>query len=484
MAPGTTFTVRNTTDYLRNNIPLTVNRFPSTYTTLFQAEVRHPLLQGSGVEFNRIAGPGQPPGVYNGVLVARINNDITLAQFEAAVRDLCRDVEQTYWELYFGYRELDARLRGRRAAAEVWEKENARLQAEVGRRDEEAQTRQRFYDFQTQVQNALAGGPNSLGVFGAERQLRRLMGLPAADGRLIRPADEPTVASIVYDWSASVTEAMQRRVELRQQRWIVRRHELELRASRNYTLPRLDFIGQYGWRGFGDDLFGSQSVPEGSAFADLFGGDLQDWRLGLEYVSRVGNRPGYAAQHNARLRLARERAVLTTQEQQVEHELAAAFANLDRAFANVRSLYNSRVAALDRVQTISKRAGETERVFFLLDAQQQAADALAAFHRGVVDYNLAVMDVEYRRGTALNYYNVSLTEGPWSREAHASAAKQARHYVPRQHYIRHPDQTPVSRGPYDQSRPIDGLPAEPLPEADEPIERLPPGDPEGPTERD
>ena len=61
------------------------------------------------MEFNRIAGPITTPGVYNGVLIARLNTDVALTDFEIAVRDLVSNVENAYWDLYFGYRVLDAR---------------------------------------------------------------------------------------------------------------------------------------------------------------------------------------------------------------------------------------------------------------------------------------------------------------------------------------------------------------------------------------
>ncbi|MFV2068857.1 MAG: hypothetical protein ACC645_17975 [Pirellulales bacterium] len=87
-ATGTLFSVRNLTDYDRNNIPVPPNRFESSYNTVFEASVRQPLLQGAGIDFNRIAGPDARPGVYNGLLIGRINTDISLADFEASIRDL------------------------------------------------------------------------------------------------------------------------------------------------------------------------------------------------------------------------------------------------------------------------------------------------------------------------------------------------------------------------------------------------------------
>ena len=39
--------------------------------------------------------------------------DIALVDFEIGVRNLVSDVENAYWELYFAYRDLDAKIAGR-----------------------------------------------------------------------------------------------------------------------------------------------------------------------------------------------------------------------------------------------------------------------------------------------------------------------------------------------------------------------------------
>ena len=82
--------------------------------------MRQPLLRGAGVQFNRIAGPGAQPGLYNGVMLARINTDIALADFEASVRNLVADVESAYWELYLRLSLLDAAFAGRDSALLTW----------------------------------------------------------------------------------------------------------------------------------------------------------------------------------------------------------------------------------------------------------------------------------------------------------------------------------------------------------------------------
>ena len=94
---GSRFTIRHNVDYDANNAE--GNLFDSAWNTNVEMEIRHPFLQGSGVQFNRIAGPNNQPGIYDGVLIARLNADVALNDFEIAVRDLVSNVENAYWDL-------------------------------------------------------------------------------------------------------------------------------------------------------------------------------------------------------------------------------------------------------------------------------------------------------------------------------------------------------------------------------------------------
>ena len=62
------------------------------------------------------------PGFNQGVLLARLNSDIALTAFEGAVRNMVADVESTYWELYFAYRNLDTAVEGRDDSLRTWQK--------------------------------------------------------------------------------------------------------------------------------------------------------------------------------------------------------------------------------------------------------------------------------------------------------------------------------------------------------------------------
>ncbi len=409
-ATGAQFTASTSINYSRNNS--TFNLFPSAYTIDTLAQVRQPLLRNPGTAVNRIAGPNAVPGVYNGVVIARIREDISLTDFEGRVRDLVRDTVRNYWELYFAYQDLATKKEARDAAVEVWKNRKARLDSGIGRPDDEAQARQQYFSFQNQVENALMGSATQPGVYGAERQLRRLMGLPTADGRLIRPITEPTVAEVLFDWSNAQGQALDQRVELRRQKWLVRERELELCAAKNLALWRVDLVGQYGNRGFGDRLWGKSSIPLDGAIQELFGGELDNWQFGFEIQGPVGNRLGHLGVRSAQLNLCREKALLREQQRQILHDLGSAYAEVDRSFAAIKTVYNNRVAVKEELEPKRKRviAGEDD-VFFLLEAQQRAANIESAMHRAVVDYNLSLLNFAYAEGNLLQQFNVDLCEG-------------------------------------------------------------------------
>jgi outer membrane protein TolC len=426
-AAGTQSTIRQNIDYDNNNA--LANLFPSSWNTNIEAEVRQPLLQGGGAEFNRIAGPSGVAGVYNGVVIAQTNNDISLAEFEVGLRNLVSNVENAYWDLYFAYRDLDSKIAARDAALDIWRKIEARRGSERGSAEREAQAREQYYRFEEEVQNALAGRPGDGtatnngttggtfrgvgGVLYSERRLRLMLGIDLRDERLLRPTDEPCLASTSFDWNIISAEGIVRRAELRRQRLEIRRREQELVAARNFLLPQLDLVGRYRWLGFGQDLISSERQPDpfDSAFQNLTTGDFQEWRLGAEMTIPIGFRRGHAAVRNAQLQVARERALLDEQERQILYDLSNAFSELQRAYQVSQTAYNRRMAAKANVELLRERMNWDPQLSLdqLLDAERRYADADVRYHRATVEYALALKNVHLEKGTLLDYGGIYLS---------------------------------------------------------------------------
>jgi len=438
-AAGTRMTLRGLSTYDFNNASF--NRFPSVWDSIVEAEFRQPLLQGAGARFNRLAGPNSVPGFYNGVLIARVNTDIGVADFEMGLRDLVSNVENAYWDLYFAYRDLDAKVQLRNAALEAWKRIKIDVESgkATGQIEREVQAREQYFRYEEEVQNALAGtlqqsttnnngssGGSFRGVGGvlvSERRLRLAIGLPITDGRMIRPADEPTLAKVNFEWAAASDDAIARRPELLKQRLVVKRREMEYVAARNFLLPRFDVLGRYRFRGLGKDLIGNQiglpfdpADPNGyfarSSLANLSAGNFQEWQLGGEITMPVGFRRGWAAVRNAQLNLAREKAVLEEQERQVVHDLSNAVGDMQRAYQIMETTYNRRLAAQENVGILRFRMQSSQPVSAeqLLEAERRLAESDIQYHRALVEHILAIKNIHFEKGTLLEYGHIQLAE--------------------------------------------------------------------------
>jgi outer membrane protein TolC len=429
-ATGTTFTLRHNIEDDYNNSPS--NIFGSAgilsghaWTWITEAEVRQPLLQRAGVNFNRIAGVDATPGVYNGVVVARINTEISAGDFQLALRNYLSNVENAYWELVFAYRDLDVKKAARDRSLKTWQELKARGDVDV-QADKIAQAAEQYFRFKQEVETALSGRlldgtrdyngstggtfQGTGGVYVAERRLRLIMGASINDGRLIRPTTEPSPAEVAMNWDEMATASLSQRVELVQQRLRIKRSNLELTASQNFLKPELDMVGRYRLRGFSDKLYVGDFIFPPNQFVDS---DKNEWQIGMELNMPFGFRQAHVGVRNAQLVVSRERAVLVDMERQVIHDVSNALAEKTRTFQQVQTAYNRRVSAQQQFNILSDPQVQAARGIdfnLLLDAERRLAEAESDYHRAVVSYAVALKNVYVETGSLLEYCNVHYSD--------------------------------------------------------------------------
>ena len=429
-ATGSQLALRSISVHDANNSP--GNTFRSAWDTYVEGEIRQPLLQGGGLQFNRIAGPGSSPGVYNGILLAKANAQMTQTDFEVAVRDYINDVTNVYWDLYFAYRDLDSRSRAMKQALEAWNRIKARQESDLETGAAEALAREQYFRFKSDVDEALTGrvtqgtrtGSGSTGgtlegsggVQTTERRLRLLVGMKISDGEMIRPADEPTQADIVFDWFIVQQEALQLRPELRKQQTVIRKREMELLAAKNFVNPRLDAVGRYRFRGFGDDLNRTDSGDQAysSASRNLLSGDQQEWFVGMEYTVPIGYRKAHLAVRNAEALLCRERIVQREQQRSVVHDLSNAITDAARSYEACRNSLNRLMAAQELLAAYQAQ-DENDMdidVDHLLDAQRRVVEAEIRYFRSRTEYAVALKNVHVEKGSLLQYHNLNIFDQP------------------------------------------------------------------------
>lgn len=345
-----------------------------------------PLAQGAGVEFNRAP-----------VLIARANHEQAIQNFDAEVRTLLRDIEVAYWQLYYSYQDLYSAETGLKLALVTWQKEKTKQEIGTASTPDVAQAREQYELFRATRNEALNR------VLAAERDLRNLLGLPPDDSRQFIPHDEPVMAEYSPNWEVAVCEALERRPELTGQRLAIRAAELELFRQKNALKPDLTFSAAYEITGL-DDQF-DQSINQ------LKENNYQDWYLGIRYRRQVGERSANAGYRRAQLSLSQARAGLRSIEHSILHELHAAYQDLAFTHRQIQIQADRRLAASELLNAREQfyRQGRAT-VDILLEAQRAFSNALRDEALATAQYNQALVNWEYAKGSILENDNVIISE--------------------------------------------------------------------------
>ncbi|MFN5103588.1 MAG: TolC family protein [Planctomycetota bacterium] len=438
MATGGIVSARSQSIYSSNNIlaPSIARAFPRDYSQVLEFQVQHPLLRGRGTSVNRIP-----------VVLARINEDLSLVDFEERVRNLVRDVEFAYWDLYQSYWNVENARIARDSAAKAYHIAYEKLQKGAAGTTE-AQAKYTYHDFQAQLDAALAGGAalgGDPGLFGREQTLRILMGWASSDGRLIRPSDKPAIGMAQFDFDESINETLSRSVDLRRQRWIIKQRELELLSAKNQMLANVDLSFIYRFVGVGTSLLdkgGNGEFPQNppnkpaepppSAWEELLSGNYQEAAVRMDFLPNpVGARRASNDVRNKQLTLARDHALLEEKEIAATHRISQVLRELNSNYIQMTEQLAALSAADRWVKLYQEKfnagdAGAEQIMDLLLRAQQSRANAGRNYARALSEYNKSIVEVHMLKGSLLEYNNISLEEGLWPEKAYWDSSERTR----------------------------------------------------------
>ncbi|TWT49466.1 Outer membrane efflux protein [Rubripirellula amarantea] len=430
-ATGGVATLREQIIYNRSNTPtdtlgaLRVN--PSDYTAVIEAQVQHPLMRNRGTLVNRIP-----------VVLASLNEDIAITDFEIQVRNLVRDVEVAYWDLYVSYRNVSTAIIGRNSAIATAKFAQLNLDNGTGTIQEVQQARVQYFEFKARLESALAGsnlpGSDRAGVYGNERRLREMIGIAPTDGRLIRPIDEPSIARLEFDWDEIVSQMLYLSPELRRGRTVIKQRELEQISAKNQILPEVNLSLLYRWVGVGDTLGPPtrQSVNSpaigSSALGELTEGNYQEGAVRLEITPpAIGARRERARIRGSQLRLQQSRAYIQDAERLMVSQLSDAVAKTSTHYQLVQTNAQRWQSAEAEVEArLAEFIGGRSPVNVVLQSQQRKADAELAYYQALSEYNKSINYVDYLKGTMLANSNITLHEGTWHKKAYWDALERAR----------------------------------------------------------
>lgn len=402
------------------------------YTPRVTFGFEQPLLQMFGVEINQIAdshpsailGSQLFPGVRQsggqlgprtGILLTRIRFDQSRAEYQRSVNFLLINVEAAYWNLYASYYNLYAQEQGLLQSYYGYWFQKTRVDAGTDPPQQENQARAQFEQFRAQVYRARGQ------VLESERQLRILMGLRSDDGFRLVPIDEPNIAPYKPDYYEAANETIANRPELLIARQELKKQQLNLVLTKNLRRPDLRSYASYdvaglGTRLDGPELTGPNGTTQGNALTSFGNNQFNSWTIGLRMDIPLGFRDANGLVRQSQLDLTRLYYILRSAELKTLEYLTVKYRRVIETNTVISPLRQRRIELsiyVERAKDVIRIGRwQASDLFNLLQVQRDLAQSISDESRAIADYNTALAELEFAKGTIMRYNNVTLAEGP------------------------------------------------------------------------
>jgi len=372
-----------------------------SYNSEFQLTLTQPLLKGFGPKVNR----------YN-TLQAINQKDISVSTLKSRIIQTIYDVEQAYWNLYSATENMKVQENSLEQSREILKRN--REAARVGARSaievlsSEAQVAQYedniVYARQQVEQN--------------EARLRALLNLPSegpSSARALMPSDKPLIEKMDITFEVALGRALEQRPEIIQLEKQLESNANDISYNKNQLLPQLDLQfsmwspGQSGIKYLYQDnnpftgiIVGKIVGSRMDALKEALKATYKNWYVNLILAVPLGN--VFSRANLAKAKMAREQSLVEVekQKQTIAYEVAQAIKNLQNSETKIKT------SAASRELQERRLAAEMQRyqlglssIEFLLNYQNQLTSAKRSEIQALIDYKLAVANLERVMGTTL-----------------------------------------------------------------------------------
>jgi outer membrane protein TolC len=355
------------------------------YESQFRVEFRQALLRGFGLDYNRTQ-----------ILLAKNDKRISDQEFARQVQTTLLNAETAYWRLYQARRILGVQARMLATFEQLYRKLEQRREFDaipVQINETRAQLESAKADF-IRICNEIRN---------AEDNLIALVNDPAlnlADDVEIIPTDVPLLDPIILDRLAEAQAALDHRQEIAQAKLRIQSSRILVGAAKNQVMPKFDLLFRYAVDGLGRNAH--------NAFSEVTKNDFHEYFVGVEFEIPVGNRARRAAERRAQLQQGQAIAALKSAFEQVLLDVNVRVREVITQQNLIQPNLHSADASEARVDSIRVRAETND--YLQISNELSAIRSLAVTRndllRSVVEYNIAMVELERSKGTLLDYYNV------------------------------------------------------------------------------
>jgi outer membrane protein TolC len=380
------------------------------YGSTLQFDFTQPLLRDFGFRVAR-----------KDIIVAQNNLDISHQQFKSILMETIYSVQEAYWSLAHAIENLKVKQQSLQLGRDLLEKN--RKEVEVGKLapleilNAEAEVASREADI-LQAEALVRRSEDVL------MNVLNLLGGVEGEPEKIVPLDKPAFVPEEITFEDAWQIALENRPELRINKKTIETNTLNLSVAKNQMLPGLDFrlsLWSPGISGDrilyeGDDPFFGEPIgkEKGSAvdsLRDAFKVLYRNWSVGLTLsipISNVIQRTEYV---RARMELEKSQLEMENIEKQIFLEVKDAVRDIETNAERVEAYRIARELALKRLEAEEKKlnVGLTTN-YFVLQYQEQLADARSMEIRALIDYNLALAKLDKVVGISLAKRNIRISQ--------------------------------------------------------------------------
>lgn len=339
------------------------------------------------------------------VVVARNNREISIDEFENVLTVTIFNVQKAYWELVWAIKNKEVKEQSLAVAKRFLEETQERLKVGRATRIDVIQAEAGVAIQEESVitaENAVRDAEDALKILIDPSLVSRKL-----DDANIVLTDELAAVAKPFDANAeaeaSFTAALQMRPDYRQKGRQIENQGLKIRKLENDLLPKLDVTGGATLQGLNDN--------PGTANGDMFSRDYRELTAGLTLEFPLGNN----AAKGERLRGDLENRILLLERKKIEDKILVEVRDAVRDIKTAER----RIEATKKAEELAKAQFDAEKErkeqgvstwFAVLDTQKEYTNARTNAIRSLIDYNIALFNLQRVCGTLLEKNNVLIRE--------------------------------------------------------------------------
>ncbi len=379
------------------------------YGSTLSFNFTQPLLKDFGFKVSR-----------KEIIIAQKNLDISRNQLKSVLLDTIYQVQEAYWNLVYSIENLKVKRQSLNLARDLLEKN--KKEVEVGKLapieilNAEAVVASREADI-LQAEALIKRN---------EDLLKNVINIPEEESVLQRivPLDKPSFIKKEITLEEAVEDAFINRPDLKMQKKDIETRELNFSVAKNQMLPGLNLNFSYWSPGLSGDrilylnddpltgiVVGKEEGTAADSLRDAFKLLYNNWSLSLTLSIPLSNILTRADYVKARMELEKSQLELKNLEKQALLEVKDAVREVETSAKRVDAYRIARELAEKRLEAEEKKlnVGLTTN-YFVLQYQEELANARSMEIKALVDNNLAWAKLEKVLGISLTKRNIKLSQ--------------------------------------------------------------------------